>query len=129
MGQQQLLLVVLSVLIVAIAIALGLSLFLAESVENNKHAIVDDIINLSTDARLYRFRHLSMNGLNSFTGYVIPSKLATNDNAAYSVTAVSDTEISFLATSSQNISNTVSVQIGANGSPVSGSWSFNGDFQ
>jgi len=131
MGQQQLLLIILGVIIVGIAIAVGLSLFSAQSVQANKDAITNDLNNLAANAYQYRIRPSSMGGgNNSYVGYTIPSKLQTNENGTYSIsTAGSATGISFMGTSIQNSTNTVSVSIGTDGRSVSGGWSYLGDFQ
>ena len=131
MGQQQLLLIILGVIIVGIAIAVGLSLFSAQSVQANKDAITNDLNNLAANAYQFRIRPSSMGGgNNSYAGYTIPSKLRTNENASYSIsTAGSATGISFMGTSIQNSTNTVSVSIGTDGRSISGGWSYLGDFQ
>ncbi len=70
MGQQQLLLIILGVIIVGIAIAVGLSLFSAQSVQANKDAIVNDLNNLAANAYQYRIRPTSMGGGgNNYTGF------------------------------------------------------------
>ncbi|MCX5729611.1 MAG: hypothetical protein NTZ28_12390, partial [Nitrospirae bacterium] len=60
MGQQQLLLIILGVIIVGIAIAVGLSLFSAQSVQSNRDAIINDLNNLAAQAYQYRIRPTSM---------------------------------------------------------------------
>ena len=56
MGQQQLLLIILGVIIVGIAIAVGLSLFSAQSVQSNSDAIINDLNNLAAQAYQFRIR-------------------------------------------------------------------------
>ena len=130
MGQQQLLLIILGVIIVGIAIAVGLSLFSAQSVQANKDAITNDLNNLAANAYQYRIRPSSMGGgSNSYTGYSIPSKLRTNENASYTIVSNSGNGIVLMGTSIQNPGNTGSVKIGTDGRSVSGGWSYNGDFQ
>ena len=130
MGQQQLLLIILGVIIVGIAIAVGLSLFSAQSVQANKDAITNDLNNLAANAYQYRIRPSSMGGgSNSYAGYTIPTKLRTNENASYSIVSNSGNGIVLMGTSIQNPGNTGSVKIGTDGRSVSGGWSYNGDFQ
>ncbi len=84
MGQQQLLLIILGVIIVGIAIAVGLSLFTANSIQANKDAMINDINNIAANAYQYRIRTTSMGGgNNSYVGYTIPSRLSSNSNATY----------------------------------------------
>ena len=128
MGQQQLLLIVLGVIIVGIAIAVGLSLFSAQSVQANKDAIVNDLNNLAANAYQFRIRPTSMGGGgNNYTGFKIPSKLATNENGNYSAT-VTASAVSFTGYSQSSNTNTVSVTIGTDGRPTAGTWSYGGDF-
>jgi hypothetical protein len=87
MGQQQLLLIILGVIIVGIAIAVGLSLFAANSVTSNRDAIINDINNIAANAYQFYIRPLSMaGGGSSYTlggGYKIPGRMSSNDNGTY----------------------------------------------
>jgi hypothetical protein len=127
MGQQQLLLIILGVIIVGIAIAVGLTLFTAQSIQSNRDAIINDLNNLAAQAYQYRIRPTSMGGgQGDYSSFVIPTKMRTNENATYSATP-SPNSIAFAAVSAQNPTNTVSVTIDSFGR-LSG-WSYSGDFQ
>src|SRR5262245_53133155 len=87
MGQQQLLLIILGVIIVGIAIAVGISMFSSSSVQAYKDAIVNDLNNLAADAYQYKIRPTTMGGGGgSYGGYKVRSKLQTNDNGTYTPT-------------------------------------------
>ena len=127
MGQQQLLLIILGVIIVGIAIAVGLSLFSAQSVQSNRDAIINDLNNLAAQAYQFRIRPQSMGGgQGDYTTFAIPTKMKTNENATYS-SAPTTNSIVFTAISAQNASNSVTVTIDSNGRL--GGWSYFGDFQ
>jgi hypothetical protein len=127
MGQQQLLLIILGVIIVGIAIAVGLSLFTAQSIQSNRDAIINDLNNLAAQAYQYRIRPTSMGGgQGDYSSFVIPTKMRTNENATYNSTP-SQNSIAFTAISAQNPTNTVNVTIDSFGR-LSG-WSYAGDFQ
>jgi hypothetical protein len=127
MGQQQLLLIILGVIIVGIAIAVGLSLFSAQSIQSNKDAIINDLNNIAAHAYQFRIRPSSMGGGNgAYTGYTIPTKMQTNSNASYASTPAANT-VTIVATSAQNTTNTVTVVVDSNGNL--GSWTYAGDFQ
>ena len=129
MGQQQLLLIILGVIIVGIAIAVGLSLFSAQSVQSNKDAIINDLNNIAAHAYQYRIRPASMaGGAGAYTGYTIPSKMASNANATYTCTATANA-VTFSAVSANNTANTVTAQIDTDGKFVQSAWSYTGDFQ
>ena len=127
MGQQQLLLIILGVIIVGIAIAVGLSLFSAQSVQSNRDAIINDLNNLAAQAYQFRIRPSSMGGgQGDYTTFAIPSKMKTNENGTY-VSAPTTNTIVFTATSAQNASNTIKVTIDSDGKL--GTWVYSGDFQ
>ena len=127
MGQQQLLLIILGVIIVGIAIAVGLSLFSAQSVQSNRDAIINDLNNLAAQAYQFRIRPSSMGGgQGDYTTFAIPSKMKTNENGTY-VAAPTTNTIVFTATSAQNASNTIKVTINSDGKL--GTWVYSGDFQ
>jgi hypothetical protein len=117
MGQQQLLLIILGVIIVGIAIAVGLSLFSANAVQANKDAITNDLNNIMANAYQYRIRTSSMGGgNNSYAGYAIPTRLSSNSNAVYTITtAGTATTLGVTGTSSSVASSTVVASINANG--------------
>ena len=92
MGQQQLLLIILGVIVVGIAIAVGISMFASGSVQANKDAIVNDMNNLAANAYQHRIRPCSMGGgAGSYTGvactpanaWIVPTKLDTTENGYY----------------------------------------------
>src|SRR3972149_2862047 len=112
MGQQQLLLIILGVIIVGIAIAFGLSLFSAQSIQANKDAIINDLNNISAHAYQFKIRPSSMGGgQGSYSGYAIPRKMASNENGTYSVSSARETAVTVLATSSSNTTNTVTATV------------------
>jgi hypothetical protein len=129
MGQQQLLLIILGVIIVGIAIAVGLSLFSAQSIQSNKDAIINDLNNIAAQAYQYRIRPQSMAGGNgSYVGFTIPNKMATNANALYTCAPTSST-VTFTATSANNASNLVFAAIDTDGKFIQSGWAYSGDFQ
>ena len=92
MGQQQLLLIILGVIIVGIAIAVGLSLFTANSIQANKDAMINDVNNIAANAYQYRIRTSSMGGgNNAYDGYKVPSRLSSNSNATYTAVGAGQT--------------------------------------
>jgi hypothetical protein len=87
MGQQQLLLIVLGVIIVGIAVVVGINLFNANAEESAKDGVVSDCTNLGAMAQQYYKKPLSMGGGgNSFAGFVVPANLVTTANGSYTAT-------------------------------------------
>lgn len=128
MGQQQLLLIILGVIIVGIAIAVGLSLFSAQSIQSNKDAIINDLNNIAAHAYQFKVRPSSMGGgQGSYVGYAIPTKMASNENASYVASGASATAVTIAATANGNTTNKVTAVVDSDGKL--GSWTYAGDFQ
>jgi hypothetical protein len=128
MGQQQLLLIILGVIIVGIAIAVGLSLFSAQSIQSNKDAIINDLNNIAAQAYQYKVRPASMGGgQGSYVGFTIPSKMATNENASYAASGASATAVTITSISAANTTNKVTATVDSDGRL--GTWTYTGDFQ
>jgi hypothetical protein len=87
MGQQQLLLIILGVIIVGIAIAVGISQFGAHSTQANKDGVTSSLVNIAANAYQYKIRPATMGGgAGSYVNYVIPSKMSKDDNGTSYVT-------------------------------------------
>ena len=105
MGQQQLLLIILGVIVVGIAVAVGITMFQDNAVSANRDAVVNDLVNLSARAQQFYRRPSSLGGgQNSFLGLNTSgiSKLVnvptsatswTNSNGTYSVLSASDSNV------------------------------------
>ena len=87
MGQQQLLLIVLGVIVVGIAVVIGITLFSGNSVSSNRDAVVSDLNNLGAIALQHYKKPVSLGGGgNTFTGWTLPTQLDTSANGRYKVT-------------------------------------------
>lgn len=105
MGQQQLLLIILGVIIVGIAVAVGITMFQDNALSATRDAMTADLVNLASKAQQYYRKPASLGGGgNSFTGIgtdvtvLVGAAVATNDNATYSVSSNSGTGIVFVGT-------------------------------
>lgn len=128
MGQQQLLLIILGVIIVGIAIAVGISMFSSSSVQANKDAIVNDLNNLAADAYQYKIRPSTMGGgATSYVGYVVPTKLQSNDNGNFAASSPSGTQVTLKGNSATYAGSSVSAVCDSNGRL--GSFTYAGQFQ
>lgn len=89
MGQQQLLLIVLGVIIVGIAVVVGINLFNAQAISANRDAVISDLNNLGTMAQQHYKKPTSMaGGGNTFTGWTLPASLDTTANGTYTITVI-----------------------------------------
>lgn len=92
MGQQQLLLIVLGVIIVGIAVVVGINVFTASSAQANSDAVISDMTNLASMAQQYYRKPAALGGGgNTFTGWDIPGNLSTTANGSYSATVAAQT--------------------------------------
>jgi len=99
MGQQQLLLAILSVILVGIAIIVGINLFSASAAQSNLEAVTNDVLALGARAQQYYFKPVSMGGGgNSFEDLTIQdlTAKASNDNGTYSIEEAEDYEVKIL---------------------------------
>ena len=132
MGQQQLLLIILGVIIVGIAIAVGISMFSSGSVQANRDGIVNDLNNLAANAYQFKIRPVTMGGGGNVynaggpggSGYTIPTKLANNENGAYTATKTA-TAVTFTGTSA-NYGTVVAV---CDSTGALGNFTYTGQFQ
>jgi hypothetical protein len=129
MGQQQLLLIILGVIIVGIAIAVGISMFSSGSVQANRDGIVNDLNNLAANAYQFKIRPTTMGGgggtYTGGSGYTIPTKLVTNENGSYTRTNAAQA-VTFVGTSASGYGTVTAV---CDSSGALGSFTYTGQFQ
>lgn len=88
MGQTQLLLVILGVLLVGVAIFVGISMFEANAIENTRNAIIADLNAFASRAHAYFWKPTTQGGGNkSFVGVTMGMifPMGENANASYSL--------------------------------------------
>ncbi|MFA5833443.1 MAG: hypothetical protein WDA22_08200 [Bacteroidota bacterium] len=100
MGQQQLLLIILGVIIVGIAIAVGITMFRDNAVSSNRDAISNDLLHLAAKAKHFYKRPTSMGGGgHSFVGLtansagmliLVTTGFSDNSNATYTIKTAGD---------------------------------------
>ena len=89
MGQQQLLLIVLGVIIVGIAIAVGISMFKSNAVSSNRDQVINDLNNLGAKAEQFWRKPTSMaGGGQSFAGFGLTVDDTLNGNGMYAISAI-----------------------------------------
>ncbi len=102
MGQQQLLLIVLGVIIVGIAVVVGINLFNANATNANRDGVISDLNNLGAMAQQYYKKPTSMGGGgNEFTGWTIPTGLDSTANGTYAPPTVTTTTVTIVGTGTE----------------------------
>lgn len=93
MGQTQLFLVVLGMMLIGVAIYVGVSLFSANTVEDSRNAIIGDLQNFAARANSYYWKPTTQGGGGkSFTGISMSQVFPMNENAnaKYFIESVQD---------------------------------------
>lgn len=89
MGQQQLLLIVLGVIIVGIAVVVGINVFTASSLQANNNAVISDLQTIGSMAQQFYRKPTAMGGGgNTFTGWDVPASLDSTANMGAEIVAV-----------------------------------------
>ncbi len=92
MGQQQLLLIVLGVIIVGIAIVVGINIATTSAQSSNRDAVIADLNTIGNYAQQYYRKPSSMGGgNNTFTGWTIPPAIDTTGNGTFVATVAAQT--------------------------------------
>ena len=87
MGQQQLLLIVLGVIIVGIAIVVGINVFTASASSSNRDSLISSCATLGSMAQQFYRKPIALGGgSNTFTGWTIPTTLSQTTNMSAAVT-------------------------------------------
>ena len=100
MGTQQILLIVLSVIIVGIAVAVGITMFNAQATNSNRQAIMGDMNNLASSALAFYKTPTTHGGggnswgllanLGSWLGYDYVGGVCTTGNGTYTISTAAD---------------------------------------
>jgi hypothetical protein len=101
MGQQQLLLVVLGLILISISVVLGYALFLDNSSSSNRDHVINDLQSFAGRAHsYYRKTRLMGGGGTSFTGITVThlsnkssGSAIINVNGIYTITSISGTQM------------------------------------
>ena len=84
MGQQQLLLIVLGVILVGIAVAFGINLFRANAVDAKRNNVIEECVNLASMAQQYYMRPAAFGGGGrSFENWKVPTQLSSTENGSF----------------------------------------------
>lgn len=91
MGQQQLLLILLGIVVVGIAIFVGINLFRANAIEAKRNNVTNELVNLAAMAQQYYMKPSSLGGgSRTFTGWNIPGELVVTANGHFTAVVSPD---------------------------------------
>jgi hypothetical protein len=111
MGQQQLLLIVLGVIIVGVAVITAIVLFRANAVETKRDIILNETMNIAMMAQEYYKKPKILGGGNgSFADWKISSKMSNTAAGSYSA-IVTAQEVTLTGTGNELVNGTDSVRV------------------
>jgi hypothetical protein len=94
MGQQQLLLVILAIIVIGISVAIANQLFNTSAEDSNKDSIISELTNLATISLQYYQKPASLvGGGKSFTNWQIPAQLDTSNSGTYTISQANNNQL------------------------------------
>lgn len=114
MGQQQLLLIVLGILVVGLAIIIGISVFRANAIDQKRNYLISECMTLGSLAQKYWLKPATYGGGNhSYTNWEIPPTLTTTEAGTFSIENQEQNSISIIGTGNEVVTgnDTIKVQI------------------
>ncbi len=111
MGQQQLLLILLGVIVVGVAIIAGIDIFTANAIDSKRDLLLHECVELSSMAQQYYRKPKEMGGGGrSFTGWTIPSNLSTTENGTFTA-SVNSSSVVIVGTGNEVVTGNDSVKV------------------
>jgi hypothetical protein len=113
-GQQQLLLIVVGILLVGAAVIIGISLFHAQAIEQKRDYLMNEGMLLASMAQKYYLKPASINGGgSSYIGWTIPPNLETTASGTYKITDQATNSVTIVGTGNEVVTanDTIKIQI------------------
>ena len=112
MGQQQLLLIVLAVIIVGIAIAVSIQLFRTNAIESKRDILIEETTSLGLMALQYYKKPAELGGgSHSFIGWTIPSQMTQTANGNFMKSSATPDELVITGTGTEVVTGTDSIEV------------------
>ncbi|WP_041355792.1 hypothetical protein [Melioribacter roseus] len=112
MGQQQLLLIVLGIIIVGLAIFMGINLFRANAIEAKRNNVTNELVNLAAMAQQYYLKPRALGGgARSFVGWSIPEELKLTANGNYRIETIGQDSVVIIGTGNEVVTGNDSVKV------------------
>ncbi|MEJ2193736.1 MAG: hypothetical protein P8X73_02615 [Ignavibacteriaceae bacterium] len=112
MGQQQLLLIVLALIIVGVAIVIAIQLFSSNAIESKRDILIKETTAIATLALQYYKKPAEMGGGGkSFLGWTIPPPMVTTYNGNFMTASVTNNQVIITGTGTEIVTGTDSIQV------------------
>jgi len=110
-GQQQLLLVILGIIIVGVAIAMAIQLFRGNAIDRKREILIGESNNIGSIAiSYYKKPRMMGGGGRTFTGWQIPAQLVTTVNGSYTA-QVSEDNVIIIGTGTEVVTGNDSIKV------------------
>lgn len=111
MGQQQILLILLGLIIIALAIFLGISLFRANAIDSKRNNVVEECVILASMAQQYYMRPAETGGGGkTFTGWTVPFHLRVTASGNFNA-SVQEDQVLITGTGNEVVTGNDSVKV------------------
>ena len=112
MGQQQLLLIVMAIIIVGIAIAVSIQLFRANAIDSKRDLLIEETTSLGLMALQYFKKPAEIGGgSQSFIGWTIPSQMVSTVNGNFMTSMVAADKVIITGTGTEVVTGTDSIEV------------------
>ena len=112
MGQQQILLIVLAIIIIGVAIAVSVQLFRSNAIEAKRDVLIEETTSLAAIAIQYYKKPVELGGGgNSFEDWEIPPQMVQTFNGNFMRAVVNATEVIITGTGSEVVTGNDSIKV------------------
>jgi hypothetical protein len=112
LGQQQLLLIVLAIIVVGIAIAVSVQLFRENAIEAKRDVLIEETTSLGLMAIQYFKKPAELGGGNkSFIGWEIPSQMVTTANGNFMTSTIAADQVIINGTGTEVVTGIDSIEV------------------
>jgi hypothetical protein len=112
LGQQQLLLIVVGLLIVGLAVVVGINVFHANAIEAKRNNVTNDLLHLASEAQKYYKTPRAMGGgSRSFVGWKIPRRLRSNADGDFFTATITADNVILIGTGNEVVQDNDSVKV------------------
>ena len=119
MGQQQLLLIMLSIVVVGVAIAMGILLFSTNAIEQKRNEVINECTLLASHAQLYFRRPTALGGGGrSFIGWKIPLQHVTTEVGHFVLSSVSNNKVKITGIGNETVTGNDSIKVEVEVTPL-----------
>ena len=112
MGQQQLLLIVLAMIVIGIAIVIAIQLFRSNAIDSKRDILIEETTTLGLMALQYFKKPAEIGGgSQSFVGWEIPSQMTNTANGNFMTSTVNVDNVIITGTGTEIVTGSDSIQV------------------